>query len=227
MSAEQRSDDELLAAYCDGISELSPDERRRVEAVLATQPGAREDERATRALLGQLRDLDPSPAGSEPDWTAMERAIHAEVGAEAPRRRWWTSWRTWRWAIPAGATAVALAITMLVLRTPEPAAPTTPPRAELPSVATSLAVPAATQAADPQLVPLWLDGAEVEVDLALGPDALLGLDEGDDDALEAEGDLASVGEGETLLPSGGLAWVDALGDDDMRAAEAWLARKKS
>ena len=30
-----------------------------------------------------------------------------------------------------------------------------------------------------------------------------------------------------LLSTGDLAWVDELDDDDVAAAEAWLARKKS
>ena len=53
-------DDELLAAYLDGVSELTPDERKRVEAQLGEL-----DVAGTRAMIDQLRSLPPE--GREPD----------------------------------------------------------------------------------------------------------------------------------------------------------------
>jgi anti-sigma factor RsiW len=200
----ERDPDELLSAYVDGVGELTTDERKIVEARLAEDPAWRDEADATRALLGQLRELPDE--GTEPDWAAMERAIRDEVGPTVPRS-WW---RGWRWLVPIGTLAMAGAVLALVLRMP--ATPTSvggrePDRRDA-GVPVAPAVPA-----EPTTVPLWLDGAAVEVDLQT---AEL-LDE-DDPA-----DQAELG----LLPTDDLAWVDELGDDDIDAAEAWLARKKS
>jgi len=205
----ERSTDELLAAFVDGIGELTADERRRVEARLADDPALRDDALATRALLGQLRELPDE--GADPDWSAMAHAIRAEVGPGVPRP-WW---RGWRWLVPVGALASAGAVLALVLRAPEPVTPA-PVSAHVPEAGVPVAPPgvAAPGVAAEDTVPLWLDGAAIEVDLRA---AELLTDEptaGDDD---------EVG----LLPAGELAWVDDLGDDDIAAAEAWLARKKS
>lgn len=198
-------DDELLAAYVDGVGELAPDERRRIEAKLADDPALRDEAEGDRALIGQLRELPDE--GAEPDWQAMERAIRAEVGPDVPRR-WWAGWR---WLAPIGALAVSGAVLVLVLRGGDvqeehhaepPVAVRTPP--------------AAPPAAEPPhgTVALWLDGTAVEVDDASADD-LLGSDEPDDPGADG------------LLPADDLAWVDELGEDEVAAAEAWLARKKS
>lgn len=199
--------DELLAAYVDGVGELTTDERRLVEARLVEDPMWRSDADATRDLLGTLRAL--SDEGAEPDWAAMERAIRDEVGADAPRA-WW---RGWRWLIPVSALAISGAVLALVLRAPVDAPPA-PISARSPDAGVPIVAPAPLEI-DDGTVPLWLDGAQVDVDLQAGE--LLGDDPlGTDD--EAEGGL---------LPAADLAWVDELGDDDIAAAEAWLARKKS
>lgn len=196
--------DELLAAYVDGVGELTTDERKIVEARLADDPTWRDDADATRSLLGQLRELPDE--GAEPDWSAMERAIRDEVGPMVPRS-WW---RGWRWLAPIGVLAMAGAVLVLVLRTPEKSTDIGTRDPERRDAGTPLA-PAVPD--EPTTVPLWLDGAAVDVDLQT---AELVVDE--DPADDAE-----VG----LLPTGDLAWVDDLGDDDIAAAEAWLARKKS
>src|SRR5258705_11888029 len=87
---------ELLAAYVDGVSELTPEDRRRVEDCLASDARARADETATRELLGQLRDLPPP--GGAPDWAALERSIGDAVGPTAPRS-WWRRFG-WRLVVP-------------------------------------------------------------------------------------------------------------------------------
>ena len=196
--------DELLAAYVDGVGELTTDERKIVEARLADDPTWRDDADATRSLLGQLRELPDE--GAEPDWSAMERAIRDEVGPMVPRS-WW---RGWRWLAPIGVLAMAGAVLVLVLRTPEKSTDIGTREPERRDAGTPLAPPIPDE---PTTVPLWLDGAAVDVDLQT---AELVVDE--DPADDAE-----VG----LLPTGDLAWVDDLGDDDIAAAEAWLARKKS
>jgi hypothetical protein len=200
----QRDPDELLAAYVDGVGELTTDERKIVEARRADDPTWRDDADATRALLGQLREL--ADEGDVPDWSAMERAIRDEVGPTVPRS-WW---RGWRWLVPIGALAMAGAVLLLVLRAPDKVTDvgvTTPERRDA-------GVPSAPPVPDePATVPLWLDGAAVEVDLQMAE-----LVDDEDPA-----DTAELG----LLPTDDLAWVDELGDDDVAAAEAWLARKKS
>ena len=221
-----RDTDDLLSAYLDGVTELTPDERRRVEARLADDPELRDDADATRALLGQLRELPPE--GAEPDWRAMERAIHAEVGDAAPRP-WW---KRWTWIAPAAALAMAAAVLALVLGAPERSAiaPSGPDagvaRGEEPGSAT-----------DDDTLALWLDGAPLEVDVAdvdLIDDAALatvGDHDGESSDGGAETDAEALAElaapGADLMTPGDLAWIDELGEDDIAAAEAWLARKKS
>src|SRR5438045_3319430 len=100
----------LLAAYVDGVSELSPDERRRVEGWLASEPRARASADAMHGLIDRLRALPPSHAGDEPDWVAMERSIRQAVADQAPRR-WWRSWRA---VVPAMTFATAAAVLMLI-----------------------------------------------------------------------------------------------------------------
>src|SRR5689334_16487264 len=93
----------LIAAYVDGVTELTPDERKAVEARLADDPAARTEQAATRELLDSLRDL--APHGNEPDWSAMERAIGEAVGPTVPRP-WWRS-RAVRWLLPIFGTVAA------------------------------------------------------------------------------------------------------------------------
>src|SRR5689334_3808404 len=178
-------DDELLTAYVDGVAELAPDERRRVEARLADDPQARTDEAAVRGLVDQLRALPPE--GNEPDWTAMERSIHHAVGSDVPRP-WW---RSWKWLAPMATFATA-ALALLVLW-PRPELLETPAPAPVVDRVERKAPP------PDDTVALWLDGAEVDVDLSAAE--LLGdeLVPGDSDA-----DVDEV----ALLPSANLGWVD-------------------
>lgn len=214
MSTREPADDDLLAAYLDGVSELTPDERRRVEARLAEDPALRDDAETTRALLGQLRELPPE--GKEPDWRAMAQAISAEVGEAAPR----VWWKRWTWLAPITALALAGAVLAFVLRTPEPT-PVAPaiPDAGIAQVSPPAPSPSPSPSGEPETVPLWLDGTQVDVDVDVA-DANL-LPEGELSADEVEGAPAD------LMASDDLAWVDELGEDDIAAAEAWLARKKS
>jgi len=185
-----RDPDELLAAYVDGVGELTSEERKAVEARLSADPSWRDEAEATRGLLSQLRELPGE--GTEPDWSAMERAIRDEVGPAAPRA-WWRGWRA---LVPIGALAVAGAVLVLVLRAPERG----------PELGTREAPRDAGAA-------LWLDGAAVPIDLQAAELV-------DDDDASGEPELG-------LIPNDDLAWVDELGEDDIAAAEAWLARQKA
>jgi hypothetical protein len=204
--ADAEPDTALLTAYVDGVAELSTDERRRISARLARDPGARADEAVVRTVLDRLRALPPE--GTEPDWTAMEASIRNAVGREVPRP-WW---RSWRWLAPAATLATAMVVLLTVWAHPQAIVPATAvPRADLPHA------PPADRGDD--VVALWLDGDEVDVDLSASD--MLG-DSGaadDDEPAWTERDDAEPG----LLPSAGLAWVDRLDDAAIARAERWLA----
>lgn len=199
----RRDTSELLAAYVDGVTELSADERRRIEARLAAEPALRGDADATRELLGELREL---PRTGEPDWSALERSINQAVGPDAPKR-----WRGWRWLVPVVAIATAGAIAALVLH--DPAKPVTV--VDDPIAKTSPA-PAPVAAEPPtEELPFWLNGQAIEVEL----EAL--------DEIEAElADDEAPGE-DGLMSTSDLGWVDSLDDAALERAERWLDDRPS
>jgi anti-sigma factor RsiW len=210
----QRSDDELLAAYCDGIAELTADERKRVEALLAADATFRADETATRALLGTLREL-PSE-GSEPDWTAMERSIKAQVPAHVARQ-WWRP--VWRWLVPLTAVATMAMIALLAFDRGgggdrDDREPTVRDPVAL-AVDAGVATPVPAPVSE-ERVAIHLDG-EIIV-LEASDDELLEVD----DMLLGEADAGVEG----LLSSDDLAWIDDLDEDDAAFAEKWLDERK-
>ncbi|HTR55548.1 MAG TPA: hypothetical protein VMJ10_32950 [Kofleriaceae bacterium] len=196
-----RATEELLAAYVDGVAELTADERERVEELLAADETARADADGARELLGQLRALPGE--GTEPDWGALERQIRGVVGATAPRP-WW---RRWTWLAPVGALAATAAGALLWLhssREPEPSA--------LPAPIAH--VEPAPAVATPSGAPLmWLDGDVFDLD-QVDPTAL-------DDQPAA--DPVATGGSDGLLPETDLGWVDQLDDTALDRAETWLA----
>jgi hypothetical protein len=154
----------------------------------------------------------------------MERSIRDAVGEAVPRP-WW---RRWRWIAPAATFACALTVALAMWPHPAPG-----PRPELPVHAPAPHAPAErpAPAAEPtEVVPLWLDGAEVDVDVALVPRGSelfgeLGEDEADAApaaALEATSETADPAD-TRLLPTTDLAWVDHLDDAALERAERWLA----
>jgi hypothetical protein len=161
----------------------------------------------TREMIDRLRSLPPE--GTEPDWRAMERAIREEVGDVVPRP-WWQP--AWRWLVPAAMLTLAAAVFALWIRDPAPA-----DRAQVVAVPvdaeTPVVVPDEIAATT---MPLWLDGQEVEIDLAA--EQLLDVDP----ALIGEDDSLSPG----LLPVDNLAWIDELDVEDVDVADDWLGRKK-
>ena len=203
-----RHDNDLLSAYVDGVSELTTEERRRVEELLAQDPTLRTEEAATRALLDKLRALPAE--GSEPDFAALERAIRAEVGAGVARP-WWRA--VGRWLVPAAALALATAGLALWL---QHRAPTTEPIAARPVDAGVAVAPAVDETAT---ISLWLDGDALEI--ASDETAVDDLLDDDDAELGAEDGLTPG-----LLPVDNLAWIDELDGEDVDVAEAFLGRKK-
>lgn len=205
MRSDRPEPAELLTAYADGIAELLPDERHRIEAALEAEPALRGEQAQIASLLGRLRDL-PSE-GAEPDWSALERSIRDAVGSEVPKP-WW---RRWTWLAPATTTLVTAMAVLIFVMWPraqvivEPA-PVPTPRAP---------APAPAEQPDP-VVGLWLDGAVVEVDLT-APDAANLLAE--PTAVAADDEQAD----DSLLPAAGLAWVDHLDAAGLDRAERYLA----
>ncbi len=195
------NDDELLAAYVDGVGELTPDERKRVEARLAELDvaGTREMEvAATKAVIDKLRALPPE--GVEPDWRVMQARI-AKAIDEAPRP-WWR-----RWFVPAGGLAVVVGAAMMMMTLHRDQALVEPPpmaeRAPVVDAAVPVPVPAA------QATELWLDGQLVDVTDA-DPESLFD-DDAAPDAVADDGDVT----------------VDQLDDKALDNLDRWLERKKS
>jgi hypothetical protein len=203
-----RDPDQLLAAYVDGVSELTPEERRSVEARLA-DPTVRAEETATRSMIDQLRGLGHEPAANEPDWAAMERAIADEVGPDVPRP-WWRA-RIWRWMMPALGAVAATAIILLLVTRPESAPEPGVHTPDVKPVLADVKTPVAPVADDS--ISLYLDGMAVEV--SAGAEDLLGPDELDDDTVTSG-----------FLPTADLAWIDSLDEESIQLAESALARKK-
>jgi hypothetical protein len=199
MAERDDPDDALLAAYIDGVSELTPDERKRVEQQLGAL-----DVDGTRQMIDQLRALPPE--GTEPDWRAMERRIANAV--DEVRTPWWR-----RWFVPVGALVMTAAALLLWIHhrpevAPAPVAVVTPPAVPV-KIDAAVPVPAA------QPTELWLDGQLVDVTDA------------DPDALFEDGDASETltADDDGLLPT--LRWVDDLDDRAIERAEHLLEKKKS
>lgn len=227
--ALRRDPDALLAAYVDGIAELAVDERRGVEAWLEGQPSARTEAAAVQGILDRLRALPPAhPShGDEPDWSAMERSIRQAV-ADAPSRRWWQSWR---WLVPAMTCVTAAALLFALWPRTEAVPGHSPPSGAAAPVRASAVAdaphPERTEpAGERDTVALWLDGAEVDVDLS-EPAAREMLPDGAGSAEPGELSEAELPDETSddfgLLPTTDLAWVDGLDDAALVRAEHWLA----
>jgi hypothetical protein len=217
-----RQSDEMLAAYVDGVSELTSAEREGIEAQLRDHAELRTEELATRNLLGELRELGTAERDrAEPslDWAAMERSIRNAVGPEVPHP-WW---RRWRFMIPGMATlAVATAILVVIVRTPSAELVAPPPPVQDAAVAIHKPDPVRVAVQTDESAVVWLDG----MDVALGPEADAVLDD-----LEAK-DLRDVGSplGGVELVVSDLGWVDDLDESELdgieRALENEATRRK-
>lgn len=202
--SEQRPTSELLAAYVDGVGELEVEERRRVERYLS-DPAMRAEQDATREIIDQLRALpDDEP---QVDWSAMERAIHAEVGDDVPRRSWFYGWR---FALPAFALAGAAAVIFAITR-----GNATDDVVPVAFVKSPIETPAPVVEQVNDRVTVYLDGTDLEI-----TDDMVDLDELALDDGEVIGNEASLG----FLEPADLAWIDDLDDDDLDRAEQALAK---
>ena len=211
----RRDTEQLIAAYVDGVAELTLEERKRVEERISRDPDARAEVESVRSLLDRLRELPHE--GSEPDWAAMERTIGNMVGRDVPRP-WW---RNWKWVVPIATFAAATAVLLATWSQRDDRVATMPP---LPVI--DHKTPAAPAAQTNEVVPLWLDGEAVDVEAS--PDTV-GAIESIEGELGIQDDALSQGAGvddSALLPSGDLAWLDGLDDAALDRAEQWLAQRK-
>lgn len=205
------TDEELLTAYVDGVGELSPDERRRVEQTLTSAPELRAEADAIRDVLAKSRAIVPST--NEPDWSALERQIRETVGPVVPLP-WW---RRTRWLAPVGALVTTAAIALVWLHhvpadhafTPRDAGTLALAVPTAPSVAAEPPAPA------PAPTTMYIDGQVIDLG-NVDPEKLL-IDDADPD---------DTADGDGLLPVTDYGWVDGLDDKAMERAERWLARKK-
>lgn len=210
--AERPSSETLLAAYVDGVGELEVEERRRVERFLA-DPARRAEQDATRDMIDQLRALPQDSGTPEVDWAAMERAIHAEVGDEVPRR---SVFARWRFALPAIALAAAAAIAILAIRAQDGSSDEVSPISFAPNPLPDHELPVFEQLDD--RVTVYLDGTDLEIADTEELDAQLAELELMEDVPEVE--EASLG----FLEPSDLAWIDDLDDDALARAERALAK---
>ncbi|CAN5478420.1 hypothetical protein BH11MYX1_BH11MYX1_18270 [soil metagenome] len=208
------NDRDLISAYLDGVGELTPAERQRVEALLRDEPAAAAEAARSRALIGQLRAL-PSE-GSEPDWSVLEREIRIAVGPQVPGG-WRQPWL--RWLIPVGALVAGVAIVLLIAHPHRQGVvePAPRPSAERSPVA---APPAAQDRAPSEAI--WLDGEAVDLG-DVDPSFLIN-DDDKDDKDDDKGDALADDSG--VLPTTNLDWIDALDERALDRAEAWLDHEK-
>ncbi len=204
------NDRDLISAYLDGVGELTPHERRRVEALLRDEPDAAAEAKAATSLIARLRALPTE--GAEPDWSALEREIRIAVGPQVP-----SGWRRpWlRWLLPVGALAVGAAIVMLIAQPARPVSAPAPVAERTPVAAPTVPTLPAVGEEHAPAAALWLDGEAVEVG-DVDPSALI----------EDDGSGEALADDSALLPASNLDWIDSLDDHALDRAEAWLDHKK-
>jgi anti-sigma factor RsiW len=212
MSRKDKADDALLAAYVDGVAELSTDERHRVESLLERDAGARAEADATRTMIDRLRGLPAE--GQEPDWSELERQIRSAVGPVAPRP-WW---KRWFWLAPVGAlVAAAAGILLWISAGRTPVETVTPPPVTAHEISHDVAQVArdqpVAQASDDASSLMWLDGDFVD------------LDDVDPSKLPDEIATEDTSSG-PLLSAPDFGWIDDLDDSALDQAESWLSKRK-
>ena len=203
--------DELLAAYLDGVSELTPEERKSVELRLERDPEFKREADELRAVLDRARSsATPAP---ELDWSALERQIREVVGPTVPVP-WW---KRLRWVAPISTLATTAAIALVWLHH-APADHATPRDAAIVAApAPAVEAPKPTAAHDnDKPATIYIDGQVIDVS-NVDPEAMIG-----DDASDNTADATSTG----LLPASDYGWIDQLDDKAIERAERWLAKKK-
>jgi hypothetical protein len=151
----------------------------------------------------------------------MERSIRQAVADEAPRP-WW---RRWRWLVPAMTCTAAAAIAIALWPRPE----TVRAPAPAPRPVHDRAPPGREPPPGDDVVALWLDGSEVDVDLSRPGtvddvlDDALGTADGAAPRADELDPASPAGDELGLLPAAGMAWVDDLDDAALDRAEHLLA----
>jgi anti-sigma factor RsiW len=205
-------DEELLTAYLDGVGELTPEERKRVELRIERDPDFKREADELRAVLDQARASASVQPANDPDWSALERQIREAVGPTVPLP-WW---RRMRWLAPISTLATTTAIALIWLHHAPTDHATLAPR-DAGNVAIVAAPPVQAEAAKPVApTTMYIDGQVIDIS-NVDPGVL-----GNDGAGAGVDTASSSG----LLPASDYGWIDQLDDKAMERAERWLARKK-
>jgi hypothetical protein len=205
--------EELLAAWVSGPDDLSADERRAVEALLARSPEARRDADDLRALLVDVRaEGEPS---TEPAWRELDRQVRAAIATAATATPWWRRW----FALPAMlAASTAATIALVVIATDRGNVPMVVdaalPVADNDPPAPTVVVPAHEPG-------MWLDGDALALD-KLDDASAAEIEFVLDDALDVVGAVDVMYDGPDYDD---LEWVDELDDDELDALDSWLDRQ--
>ncbi|HEY1549904.1 MAG TPA: hypothetical protein VGG28_18875 [Kofleriaceae bacterium] len=205
-------DEELLTAYLDGVAELTPDERKRVELRLERDPDFKREADELRAVLDQARASAASSVepARDPDWSALERQIREAVGPTVPMP-WW---RRMRWLAPISTLATTAAIALIWLHHAPADHATLAPRdaGNVAIIAAPAPAPAPPEAAKPTT--MYIDGQVIDISNV------------DPEALVNDGTSDNTAAGNELLPAADYGWIDQLDDKAMDRAERWLATRK-
>jgi len=207
--------EELIATWAHRPGDLSPTERREVEALVKRSPEAQRDADEDRAVVAKVARLP----GGAPDWYALEQSIRAACDDAASelvphRTRWRTAAGVGVGAGLAAAAAVALWLASRSHPAPAIATATPPPIADLAG-----GLPGLDDVDEPAL-----DRLLQALDDGLPADP----DDEDDDvaALDDDADLrdwtAPPPPADELLPAADLGWVDDLDDAELDALNRWL-----
>lgn len=213
------TDDELTAAYLDGVAELTPDERKRVELRLA-DPAARAEADAMRGVIEDVRAMSQTArtGSSDPDWQKLEQSIRSAVGPTVPVP-WW---RKARWLAPISALATTAAIALVWLHHVPQAEPAGAFAVVMPhpiEIREPAAPPIPVRPAPAASTTMYIDGVVIDIG-DVDPETL--FDAGTPGANDVTADEADTG----LLPAQDLGWIDELDEQAMQRAEHWLAHKK-
>lgn len=199
--------EELLEAWAHRPADLTDDERRRVEELVARLPAAARQADEARAMIARVAQLPAE--GAEPVWSDLERAIRVACD-EAPSSRWARfvdAMRGWKPAagIGAGLVVAMAAFALWIGRGPDGGDE----------------VAAIDQQVDRALAGLEAGGAE-------GPDEPDDTSDEPGDTVAPDG--ASLAGWDEIAPTdellddiaSDLAWIDELDDAELDAVSAWL-----
>ena len=195
--------EELLAVWAHRPEDLSADERRAVEALVARDERARTEADADRALLARVASLPAE--GVEPSWAEMAAAIRG--ACPEPRPSAWARWRAWIAAGAGGTMLAAAAAIALFVSAGETLSPAVDHLARMP-------LPAESTMEPPPVLESLDDGTVAELLRVVEESSADGAVDVADDGIAADADVTGDSD---------LAWIDTLDDGSVDTLVQWLA----